>query len=68
MDSRFETPITETEIDAAYARAYGLAAVQGSEQPPQLPTSLLDLNGVLLIVMGGLTVLFTAAAFLISAH
>jgi hypothetical protein len=68
MDSRFETPITATEIDAAYTRVYGPAPVQGSEQPPQLQPSLLDLNGVLLIVMGGLAALFTAGAILISAH
>lgn len=68
MDSRFETSITAREIDAAYARMYEPAPVQGSERPPQLQPSLLDLNGILLIVMGGLAAVFTAAAFLISAH
>jgi uncharacterized membrane protein HdeD (DUF308 family) len=68
MDSRFEKPITATEIDAAFARVYEPAPVQPNEQPLQLRTSLMELNGVLLIVMGGLAALFTAAAFLISAH
>lgn len=68
MDSRFETSITATGIDAAYARMYEPAPVQGGEQPPQLQPSLLDLNRVLLIVMGGLAALFAAAAFFISAH
>ena len=68
MDSRFATPNTAAEIDAAYSRMYGPAIALGGEQPPQSQPSLLDLNGVLLIVMGGLASLFTAAAILISAH
>jgi len=68
VDSNFEKPITSAEIDAAFARMYEPAPVKGGEQPPQLQPSLLDLNGVLLIVMGGLAALFTAAAILISAH
>ena len=68
MDSRFETPIIAKEIDAAFARVYEATPVQGGEQPPLLESSMLDLNSVLLIVMGGLASLFTAAAILISAH
>jgi hypothetical protein len=68
MDSRLETPTTATEIDAAYARVYGPAPVQANEQPLQLQPSLMELNSVLLIVMVGVAAIFTAAAFLISAH
>ena len=68
MDNRFETPITATEIDSANARTPEPASAKANGQPPQLQASLLELNGVLLIVMGGLTAIFTAAAFLISAH
>lgn len=68
MDSHFETPIAATEIDSAYAAAPEPIAVQTNEQPPQLKTSLLELNGVLLIVMGGIATIFIAAAFLISTH
>ena len=68
MDSRLEIPTTAAEIDAAYARLYEPTPGQGYEQQPLLHTSLLELNSVLLVVMGGLAALFTAAAFLISAH
>jgi len=68
MDSRFETPIIAKEIDAAFARTYEPTPGQGDGQRLPLHTSLSELNSVLLIVMGGLAALFTAAAFLISAH
>jgi hypothetical protein len=68
MHSRFETLITATEIDAAFARMYEPAPVQGNEQPPQLQTSLLELNGVLLVVMGGIAAILMAAVFLLSVH
>jgi len=68
MDSRFEAPNTAAEIDAAYARMYGPSSIQADEHPPQAQPTLLELNSVLLIVMGGLGALFTAAAFLLSAH
>ena len=68
MDSRFETPIITKEIDAAFARMYEPTPGQRNGQQSPLHTSLLELNSVLLIVMGGLAALFTAAAFLLSAH
>ena len=68
MDSRFETPIIAKEIDAAFARMYEPTPDQRNEQQPPLHTSLLELNSVLLVVMAALAALFTAAAFLISAH
>ena len=68
MDSRFETPIIAKEIDAAFARTYEPTPGRRDGQQLPLHTSLLELNSVLLIVMGGLAALLTAAAFLISAH
>ena len=67
MDNRQETLITSSEIDSLPYAAERSAA-EANDQSQKSQPSMLDLNSILLIVMGGLAAIFTAAAFFISAH
>jgi hypothetical protein len=66
MDSRSEQPISAAEIDSAYSVASAPPPHQASEQPHQSQPSLLELNGIFLVLMTALAAIFTAAAILIS--
>ena len=63
MDTHSDTPIAQ-EIDFAQPDNAGPAPPIEQTEGPQ--TSMLELNSILLIVLGGLAVIFMAGAFLLS--
>ena len=67
MDNRQETLITFSTIDSQPYAAERSAA-EANDRSHQSQPSMLQLNSILLVVMGGLAAIFTAAAFLLSAH
>jgi hypothetical protein len=67
MDNLQETLNTFSKVDSQpYAAERSAAGANDRSQQSQ--PSVLELNSILLIVMGGLAAIFTGAAFLISGH
>ena len=63
MDTRSDTPIAPAIEFAQPDNARPARPAQQAEEPQ---TSMLELNSILLIVLGGLTAILTAGAFLLS--
>lgn len=67
MDDRSERQATLSGVDSTHSNASAeLEHLLTGEHSQRSQPTMLELNSILLIVMIGLAVLFTAAAFLLS--